>query len=185
MLRIAWGITGCGDQIEETFGIMKDLSERYDLDIKVYLSKNGELVMKWYNLWKDLKELFPKVSVEHGANSPFIAGQLQMGKFDLFLVCPMSANTAAKIAYGIADSLLTNSVSQAAKARIPIYIYPADQYEGSVTTILPDGNEMTLYMRDVDIENADRLKRMQEITVLESIKEIEGVVRRHIEGTPG
>jgi flavoprotein len=40
---------------------------------------------------------------------------------------------------------------------------------------------MTLYMRDVDIENADRLKRMQEITVLESIREIEGVVRRHIE----
>ena len=182
MLKIAWGITGCGDQIEETFAIMKDLSERYDLDIKVYLSKNGELVMKWYNLWKDLKGLFPKVSVEHGANSPFIAGQLQMGKFDLFLVCPMSANTAAKIAYGIADSLLTNGVAQAAKAKIPIYIYPADQYEGAVTTILPDGNEMTLYMRDVDIENADRLKRMQEITVLESISEIEGVVNRHCGG---
>ncbi|MEA1909133.1 MAG: archaeoflavoprotein AfpA [Euryarchaeota archaeon] len=180
MLRIAWGITGCGDQIEETFAIMRDLSERYDLDIKVYLSKNGELVMKWYNLWKELKELFSKVSVEHGANSPFIAGQLQMGKFDLFLVCPMSANTAAKIAYGIADSLLTNGVAQAAKAKIPIYIYPADQYEGAVTTLLPDGNEMTLYMRDVDIENADRLKRMQEITVLESISEIEGVVRQHI-----
>jgi flavoprotein len=125
--------------------------------------------MKWYNLWNDLNEIFPKTSVEHGANSPFIAGQLQTGKFDLFLVCPMSANTAAKIAHGIADSLLTNGVSQAAKARIPIYIYPADQYEGSVTTILPDGKEMTLYMRDVDIENANLLKRMQEITVLESM----------------
>ncbi|PXF57130.1 MAG: archaeoflavoprotein AfpA [Candidatus Methanogaster sp.] len=181
MLRIAWGITGCGDQIEETFAIMKDLLERYDLDIKVYLSKNGELVMKWYDLWKELKDLFPKVSVEHGANSPFIAGQLQMGKFDLFLVCPMSANTAAKIAHGIADSLLTNGVAQAAKAKIPIYIYPADQYEGAVTTILPDGKELTLYMRDVDIENADRLKRMQEITVLEDIREIEGVVQGHID----
>jgi len=39
MLKIAWGITGCGDRIEETFGIMNDLSERYDRDIKVYLSK--------------------------------------------------------------------------------------------------------------------------------------------------
>jgi len=123
------------------------------------------------------------VSVEHGANSPFIAGQRQMGKFDLFLVCPMSANTAAKIAYGIADSLLTNGVAQAAKAKIPIYIYPADQSEGAVTTILPDGKELTLYMRDVDIENADRLKRMQGITVLESIREIEGVVKGHIDGT--
>jgi len=44
---------------------------------------------------------------------------------------------------------------------------------------------MTLYMRDVDIENADRLKRMPEITVLEGIREIEGVVKKHIEGTPG
>ncbi len=35
LLRIAWGITGCGDQIENAFAIMKDLSERYDLDIKV------------------------------------------------------------------------------------------------------------------------------------------------------
>jgi len=182
MLRIAWGITGCGDQIEETFAIMKDLFDRYDLEVNVYLSKNGELVMKWYSLWKDLNEIFPKVSVEHGANSPFIAGQLQMGRFDLFLVCPMSANTAAKIAHGIADSLLTNGVSQAAKARIPIYVYPADQYGGSVTTILPDGKEMILYMRDVDIENARSLKRMREITVLESIREIEGVVRRHVEG---
>jgi archaeoflavoprotein AfpA len=185
MLKIAWGITGCGDQIEETFAIMKDLSEQYDLEVRVYLSKNGELVMKWYNLWHDLKELFLKVSVEHGANSPFIAGQLQMGKFDLFLVCPMSANTAAKIAHGIADSLLTNGVSQAAKARIPIYIYPADQYEGAVTTILPDGKEMTLYMRDVDIENANMLKRMREITVLESIGEIKGVVKRHIDAIEG
>jgi len=40
-------------------------------------------------------------------------------------------------------------------------------------------------MRDVDIENADRLKRMPEIMVLESISEIEGIVRRHIEGDCG
>jgi len=40
-------------------------------------------------------------------------------------------------------------------------------------------------VRDVDIENANRLKRMQEITVLESISEIEGVVRRHVEGIDG
>ncbi|MCD4844338.1 MAG: archaeoflavoprotein AfpA [Methanosarcinales archaeon] len=181
MLRIAWGITGCGDQIEETFTIMKDLSDRYDLDVRVYLSKNGELVMKWYKLWHDLKKKFPKSKVEVGANSPFIAGEMQMGKFDLFLLCPMSANTTAKIAYGIADSLLTNAVSQAAKAKLPIYLYPADQYEGSISTILPDGKQLTLYMRDVDIENSNRLKQMQGVTVLEQIKEIRDVIKRHVE----
>ncbi len=94
----------------------------------------------------------------------------------------VSANTAAKIAHGTRDSLLTNGVAQAAKAKIPIYIHPADQYEGAVTTILPDRNAMTLYMRDVDIENADRLKRMQGITVLESISDIAGVVKRQSGG---
>ncbi|MEA3282711.1 MAG: hypothetical protein U9Q68_09215 [Euryarchaeota archaeon] len=40
---------------------------------------------------------------------------------------------------------------------------------------------MTLHLRDVDIEKANLLKRMQEITVLENIREIEGVVRQHLE----
>nr|QNO42327.1 hypothetical protein KODGCDNG_00014 [Methanosarcinales archaeon ANME-2c ERB4]QNO43036.1 hypothetical protein HGKCJMEE_00014 [Methanosarcinales archaeon ANME-2c ERB4]QNO43214.1 hypothetical protein IMGOGGGD_00014 [Methanosarcinales archaeon ANME-2c ERB4]QNO45539.1 hypothetical protein MALFCOLD_00014 [Methanosarcinales archaeon ANME-2c ERB4] len=56
----------------------------------------------------------------------------------------VSANPAAKIAHGTRDSLLTNGVAQAAKAKILIYIYPANQYEGAVTAILPDGAEMTL-----------------------------------------
>ena len=181
MIRVAWGITGCGDRIEETFATMKEVSLRYDMDVAVYLSKNGELVMKWYKLWRDLNEAFPNPSVEYGANSPFVVGKLQTGKFDLFLVCPMSANTTAKIAHGIADSLLTNAVAQAVKARIPTYVYPADQSEGEITTILPNGNEMTLYMRDVDIENANRLKRMRDLTVLTSVSEIENVVKRHSE----
>ncbi len=112
---------------------------------------------------------------------PWVSARMQMGKFDLFLLCQMSANTTAKIAYGIADSLLTNAVSQAAKARLPIYLYPADQYEGSISTMLPDGKELTLYMRDVDIENSNRLKWMQGVTVLKQIKEIEDVIKRHVE----
>ena len=34
-------------------------------------------------------------------------------------------------------------------------------------------------MRDVDIENANRLKQMPGITVLEQINEIENVVKKH------
>jgi|GEM_PF-6149216 len=44
---------------------------------------------------------------------------------------------------------------------------------------------MAPYMRDVNIGNADRLKRMQGITVLESSRGIEAVVKRHIEGIGG
>ncbi|MEA3293659.1 MAG: flavoprotein [Euryarchaeota archaeon] len=100
---------------------------------------------------------------------------------NLFLLCPMSANTTAKIPYGIANLLLINAVSQAAKARLPIYLCPADQYVGSISTMLPDGKELTLYMRDVDMENSNRLKRIQGVTVLKQIKEIEDVIKRHVE----
>ena len=40
-------------------------------------------------------------------------------------------------------------------------------------------------MRDVDIENANRLKQMQGVTVLEQINEIENVVKRHDLETKG
>jgi len=40
-------------------------------------------------------------------------------------------------------------------------------------------------MRDVDIENANRLKQMQGVTVLEQINEIENVVKRHDPETKG
>jgi flavoprotein len=47
--------------------------------------------------------------------------------------------------------------------------------------MLPDGKELTLCMRDVDIENSNRLKWMQGVTVLKQIKEIEDVIKRHVE----
>ena len=42
-LKILWGITGCGDKLEETVNIMMKLQKEYDLDVRVALSKNGEM----------------------------------------------------------------------------------------------------------------------------------------------
>jgi soluble P-type ATPase len=39
-LRIAWGITGSGDLLEETIEVMEDLSDRYDLNIRIFLSND-------------------------------------------------------------------------------------------------------------------------------------------------
>ena len=48
--------------------------------------------------------------------------------------------------------------------------------KGDVVTILPNGKELTLTMRDVDIENVEKIKRMKNITVIEDIKEIEVII---------
>ncbi len=180
VLKIAWGITGCGDLLEETYNIMVDLKRKYNLNVKVFTSKNGELVLKWYKLWKGLEENFPRPLVEKGPNSPFIAGDLQIGKYDLLLICPTTANSTAKIANGIADSLITNAVAQTTKGGTPVYIYPADQREGPLVTDLPNGSKLTLKMRNIDIENVEKLKKIEGITVLSHPSEIEDVILKFL-----
>ena len=176
MVRIGWGITGCGDKIEQISSMMTDLKAKHLLNIDLYVSKSGEMVLKWYKLWDTLKNQFSQIQVEVNANTPFLAGKLQTGHYDIFLVAPTTANTVAKIANGIADTLITNAVSQAAKAMVPVYIYPVDSKKGKVETILPDGKLLRLHIRDVDVENVAKLRKMEHITVLENAEEIEKTI---------
>lgn len=179
-LRIAWGITGCGDHLTESVDIMRNLQKKYSLDIDVILSKAGEMVVTWYKLWDSIRQNFDKVFIESTANTPFLIGPLQLGKYDLLLICPATANTTAKIAHGIADSLLTNCVAQAMKAGIQVYIFPVDQKLEKVVTMLPNKKKITLNMRDVDVENSEKLKRMKGVTVLSSPKDIESILLKFL-----
>ena len=52
-IRIAWGITGCGDHLKESLDVMKELTIEHDLDVRVFLSEAGEMVVKWYKLYKE------------------------------------------------------------------------------------------------------------------------------------
>jgi len=179
-LKILWGITGSGDKIEDTVSIMLKLQKKYDLDIRVALSKNGEKVARIYEVWELLENGFKEVLVERGSNEPWLAGPLQMGKYEIFLVCPATANTTAKIAHGVADSLISNCVSQALKANREVYIYPVDQKPGETTTILPDGKELKLTIREVDLKNSEKLRKMKGITVISQLEDIEGIIKKHL-----
>ena len=176
MKRIAWGITGSGDMIRETYDVMVDIKKKTDLEFMVFLSKEGETVLKWYRMWDDIQRDFNNFKTDAGPNSPFIAGPLQVGFYDLLLIAPATANTVAKIVNGIADSLVTNVVSQTAKGDTPIYILPVDQVKGTVKTITPTGKTLELKMRNVDISNSERLAQMENITVLQSPGEIYDII---------
>lgn len=167
MKRIAWGITGSGDLIKETYDIMVDIKEKSDLEIMVFLSKEGEVVMKWYHMWHDIQRDFNNFKVDAGPNSPFIAGPLQVGYYDALIIAPATANSVAKMVHGIADTLVTNVVAQTAKGDTPIYILPVDQKRGTVKTFSPEGKVMELKMREVDVLNSEKLGEMENITVLE------------------
>ena len=170
-MRIAWGITGSGDLIQESVDLMIKLQKEHEIRIDIFVSKAGRQVLNWYKLWKPLNEEF-KVKVEVDANVPFIAGSLQMGKWDLLIVAPLTANSAAKIAYGIEDTLLTNAVAQCAKGKTPIVLLPVDQVPGEIETVAPNGMKFKIRARKVDLENVARLREMEGITVVATLDEI-------------
>lgn len=48
-MKVAWGITGSGDDIKQILDTMKRVKERYNkVDIRVYVSKSGEQVLRMY-----------------------------------------------------------------------------------------------------------------------------------------
>lgn len=183
--RVAWGITGSGDRLSETVETMIKVKEDYggEVDIRVYLSKAGDQVVKYYRLSDVLKREFGKVWVEVNSNSPFLAGQLQSGKFEFLLIAPATSNTVAKIAMGMADSLLSNSAIMALKAFVPVYVMPSDYREGVVVTKLPDGRDLKLRIRKEDVEHVKKLMQMDGVFVLEKPEDIPSVFEKHF-GSP-
>ncbi len=166
---MAWGITGAGDLIKETFETMNEVRNFYSesVEIEVYLSRAGDQVVRFYKLGDELRKHFKQVQVETDANTPFITGRLQMGHFDFLLLAPATSNTVAKMAHGISDTMLTNGAIQALKAFVPVYVMPVDYREGTVVTVLPNGKKLELRVRKEDAENVRRLSVMDGITTFE------------------
>ncbi len=177
-----WGITGTGFLLQESIDLMKEIQEDYGVKLTVILSKEGAAVVKWYKKWLALTEVAEKVQIEKTPNIPFYAGPLQLGKFDFFLCCPVSANTVAKIVYGIADTLITNCVAQAIKGGQIAYIFPSDQDTEPIVTSRPDGSPLVLKIRDIELENNRKLKTMEGIHVISEFSEIKTLILQKIEG---
>ena len=178
--KIVWGITGAGDLISEIFEVMEEVSNTKGLEISAVLSKAAVTVLRWYKLQDKLDIIAKKVYVEKDANTPFVVGPLQVGQYDGLLVAPLTANSVAKIVNGIADTLITNAISQTNKTNMDIYLLPVDQKKGTTTTILPGNEKLELTIRDIDVDNTDRLKKMEGIIVLEKPQEIKKVVTSYI-----
>ena len=173
LARIVWGITGSGDHIQEIVETMKRIEDDSTHRLTVIVSKAGEQMLRWYGLLDEMNESFRKVRVESSSNVPFIAGSLQLGKYDILVVAPLTANSTAKIAHGIADTLVTNAVAQTLKGDTPVLLYPVDQVDGDLEAIGPKGEKFTIHPRSVDLENVRRLTEMKSVTILKTPFEIQ------------
>jgi archaeoflavoprotein AfpA len=164
--RVAWAFTGAGDCLPESVAVLRRLVQELRFRVDVFTSRAGLHVLKHYKLLPDVAAIATKILEEQDANTPFIAGALQKGTYRFLVVMPATANTVAKIVHGIADTLVTNAVAQAAKRDVPIYIYPVDQRPGTLTTLLPSGEKLQLKTRPIDLANVEILRAMPGITVL-------------------
>jgi archaeoflavoprotein AfpA len=179
--KVAWGITGAGDKIGDFIEEMKKIQKEYAdaVEIQVFLSKAADQVLKYYRLEDDLKQSFGKVRVEVNSNAPFLAAWMQMRKYEFLLIAPATSNTVAKLATGIADTMLTNAAIMSLKAFVPVYVAPTDYKEGTVYTKLPNGKEMKLRVRKEEVEQVKKLKQMEDVHVLEGPQKIREPFQKH------
>lgn len=136
--RIAWGITGAGHMLKESFTAMKEL-KNHGYSITTFVSGAGEEVLKMYGFFDQIREISDGeylneiyLDSNQGASFPKI-GRFNLGKYDVFILTPATSNTVAKIVYGIADTLVTNCAAQAMKSGIQSYIVPVDWDENVVS----------------------------------------------------
>jgi archaeoflavoprotein AfpA len=179
--KIAWGITGSGEKIAETVAVMRKMKEKYreEFDIRVYISKAGDQVLKYYNLSNMLETFFDKTWTEINSNAPFLAGQIQLKEFEFLLIAPTTSNTVAKISLRIADTLLTNAAIMGQKTSTPIYIMPTDFREGIVTTKLPNGENLDINITKQDAYHVRNLESMRNTFVFENPDEILSIFEKH------
>ncbi|MEN6329562.1 MAG: archaeoflavoprotein AfpA [Methanobacteriaceae archaeon] len=179
--KVAWGVSGAGDKILETLEVMKKIKKEYEekVEIEVYISKAGDQVIKYYGISNQIEENFDRIWVEINANAPFLAGNIQLGKYELMLIAPATSNTVAKISMRMGDTLLANAAIMGQKADVPLYILPSDYEEGVTITKLPNGKDLKITIRKEDVEHVKKLAKMYNTFMIKNPDDIEGVFNQH------
>ena len=170
--KILWGITSSGDKLKDVIELMIEVKSWNAWYIEVLLTRETPLVLKYYDAWHLVKDNFSPVFEEKGPNEPFLGGPIQRKKYEFLVIAPVTANTMAKIACGIADSAVSNDVSLGLKARVPVYLFPTDQ-GAEITVELRDGSTLNLYPRKVDLDNLEKVRAMDDVTIFKDVAEMQ------------
>ncbi len=132
---IAWGITGSGSFMRESFGVLKRIKEKHGVKITTYMSKAGEEVARMYGILDRIGDISPGnhyeevITEEVAGASCTYSGRFMLGRYGLLVIAPATSNTVAKIVYGISDSIVTTITSQALKGGVPVVVLPSDVTE--------------------------------------------------------
>lgn len=166
--RWAWVLTGSGHFFTESFALIHQLDH-----CDVFISKAANEVMRMYRL---KPEFPPESRVLHDKTASAIpVGEFYHGVYHSVVIAPASSNTVAKCVLGISDTLATNVFAQAGKCRIPSIVFACDTAP-ELETMAPHGL-VKVYPRAIDLENTERLKRFEQVRVVESLAELTAAIR--------
>lgn len=145
-MRIGWAFTGAGHLLKESVSTFEKLAKNNS--ITVFMSNASIEVLKMYGLYENVVKYtggkYKELATDENQRYSFpITGRLSLGKYDLLIVSPATANTVSKIVYGISDTIVTNAVAQAGKGNVPTLIVPVDITPGDIDTVLPSKLELS------------------------------------------
>ncbi len=142
-LKLAWGVTGSGTFLFETYQIMLGIKQKYGVKVTTFVSEAGLEILRMYGLRDKIKKISPGlyyeelVSRETDGASGVFSGRFNLRKYKVFAVSPVTANSVAKMVNGVADTCVTNAFAQALKGKVPVIVLPVDSKLGETEITLP------------------------------------------------
>ena len=171
--RFAWALTGSGHYLVECIELALRLPA-----IDLFLSAAAEEVLPLYDY--RIAELRTRCRVFRDKTASSVpVGMLYDDVYHTVIVAPATSNTVAKCAFGISDTLPTNIFAQAGKLEIPGIVLACDMKPVVVTKSPREWVE--LKPRNIELENVERLRRVDFCEVVESPAELETHLQRRLD----
>lgn len=163
--RIAWGITGAGHFLSSCLDILLGLNQT-----DVFLSKAAREVLASYGLFEKLKGSQHRIFFDTSAGSRPVT-KLYTGEYKLVVIAPVTSNSIAKMANGIADNLITNLFAHAGKCQIPTILLPCD-FKSEIKSVTPHGTQVMVHVRKIDLENIKRLAEWNGVILVSDTEQL-------------
>ena len=176
--KICWVVTGAGHFLGEISDVLASLrGTRVDL----YFTRAGAEVAAKYGLFKRLEACAEHTFRENDFSSGsavYFAG----GRYEALVIAPATANTVAKCALGVADSLASNFFAQAGKSGVPIIILPTDA-NAEIESTTVSGRKIKIHPRPIDLQRTEELSGFPGVTAVASPESLRGVLDSAIPNT--
>lgn len=171
--RFAWAVTGSGHYLDECLQLALRLP-----NVDLFLSAAAEEILPLYNYrlpW--LRERLRVFRDKTASSVP--VGMLYDDVYHTVVIAPATSNTVAKCALGISDTLPSNILAQAGKLEIPSIVLACDVLPVVITRSPREWVE--LKPRNIDLENVERLRRVDFCTVVESPATLETALQARLD----